>query len=114
MVGMVVAMLGKVEHYQRVAGNFGRTGENRTRRPSLTELILGGRLEFAGCWEIVGYPVLQIFPDLTFIFYGQLRRKLAGSNTLTAGAADCDLFALDQTQTPKHLLISAYRTHCVC
>jgi hypothetical protein len=54
MVGMVVAMLGKVEHYQRVAGNFGRTGENRTRRPSLTELDFGLWSGWAGWQKAVG------------------------------------------------------------
>lgn len=44
MAAMVVEMLGKVEHDQRVAENFGRGGENRTCRPSLTELDSGGRL----------------------------------------------------------------------
>ena len=32
-----------------------------------------------------GYPGLQLFPDLTFIFHGQLRRKLAVSSRLGAG-----------------------------
>jgi len=41
MAAMVASSPGKVEHDQRVAGNFGRTGENRTRRPNFTELKLG-------------------------------------------------------------------------
>jgi len=41
MAGMVAAMAGKVEHDQRVAANFGRTGQNRTRRPNVTELVFG-------------------------------------------------------------------------
>ena len=42
MVAMVLTMAEKVEHDQRVAGNFGRTGENRTRRPNGTELDFSG------------------------------------------------------------------------
>lgn len=49
MVGMAVAMLGKVEHDQRVTENLGRTGGNRTRRPNITELnffAVGGGLVY--------------------------------------------------------------------
>jgi hypothetical protein len=42
MAGMVVAMLGKVEHDQRVTANFGGSGGNRASQPSLIELDLGG------------------------------------------------------------------------
>jgi len=42
IVAMDVAMAEKVEHDQRVAEIFGRTGENRPRRPNGTEPDFGG------------------------------------------------------------------------
>lgn len=47
MVGMVVTMLGKVEHDQRVTANFGRIGENRTRRLNWLLLVVDAGQQIA-------------------------------------------------------------------